>query len=122
MFDFFVELIDRGDEGELKYGVDRGDLVREEVEFIRGELLRLLGEVFLKIECELLFGRCRLGVFFTETDEFLSHITTFDAAGDAFGKKLESKGDEGSVLAAEDGGTLEVGEGLGEEILVEPVS
>ena len=51
----------------------------------------------------------------------MSNVATFDAAWDAFGKELESEGDEGCVLAAEDSGTLEVGEGLGEEILVEVV-
>ena len=60
-------------------------------------------------------------MFFAEADEFLSNVATFDAARDTLGEELESEGDKRGVLAAEDGGTLEVGEGLGEEILVEVV-
>ena len=57
-------------------------------------------------------------MFFAETDELLSYVAAFDSARDALREKLESEGDKGCVLAAEDSRALEVGEGLGEEVLV----
>ena len=53
-------------------------------------------------------------MFFAETDKFLTNVAAFDSARDALRKELESEGDEGCVLAAEDSRALEVGEGLGE--------
>ena len=53
-------------------------------------------------------------MFFAEADEVLSNVAAFDSARDALREKLESEGDEGCVLAAEDSRALEVGEGLGE--------
>ena len=70
---------------------------------------------------EFLFRVSRRGVFFAEADEVLSNVAAFDSARDALREKLESEGDEGCVLAAEDSRALEVGEGLREEVLVEVV-
>ena len=81
----------------------------------------LLVEVELERLGEFLFRVSRRGVFFAETDEVLSYVAAFDAARDALREKLESEGDEGCVLAAEDSRALEVGEGLREEVLVEVV-
>ena len=44
----------------------------------------------------------------------MSYVAAFDSARDALREELESEGDEGCVLAAEDSRALEVGEGLGE--------
>ena len=41
-------------------------------------------------------------MFFAEADEVLSNVAAFDSARDALREKLESEGDEGCVLAAED--------------------
>ena len=49
-----------------------------------------------------------------KADKFLSYVAALDAARDALREKLESEGDEGCVLAAEDSRALEVGEGLRE--------
>ena len=69
----------------------------------------LLVEMELERLGEFLFRVSGRGVFFAETDELLSYVAAFDAAWDALGKELESEGDEGCVLAAEDGGALEGG-------------
>ena len=98
----------------MEDGVNGGDFVGKEVEFVGGEFLGLLVEVELERLGEFLFRVSRRGVFFTEADEVLSNVAAFDSARDALREKLESEGDEGCVLAAEDSRALEVGEGLGE--------
>lgn len=85
MFDFLVKLSDGGDERELKDGVDGGDFVGKEVELVGGELLGLLVEMELEGLGEFLLGVSGGGMFFTEADEFLSYVATFDAARDALG-------------------------------------
>ena len=109
-----VKLSDGGDEGELEDGVNGGDFVGKEVEFVGGEFLGLLVEMELERLGEFLFRVSGRGVFFAETDKFLTNVAAFDSARDALREKLESEGDEGCVLAAEDSRALEVGEGLGE--------
>ena len=70
--------------------------------------------VALRVEMELeglgefLFRVSGRGVFFTEADEVLSYVAAFDSARDALREKLESEGDEGCVLAAEDGWMMKI--------------
>ena len=116
-----VKLSDGGDKGKLKDGVNGCDFVGKKVELVGGEFLSLLVEMELEGLGEFLLGVSGRGMFFTEADEFLSHVATFNAAGDTLREELESEGDKRCVFAAEDGRALEVGEGLGEEVLVEVV-
>ena len=94
--------------------VDGSDFVGKEVEFVGGEFLGLLVEMELERLGEFLFRVSRRGVFFAEADELLSYVAAFDSARDALREELESEGDKGCVLAAEDSRALEVGEGLRE--------
>ena len=79
----------------MEYGVDGGDFVGKEVEFVGGEFLGLLVEMELEGLGEFLFRVSGRGVFFAEADKFLSYVAAFDAARDALREKLESEGDEG---------------------------
>ena len=98
--------------GIIGLSVGRGEFIGE---FVGGEFLGLLVEVELEGLGEFLFRVSGRGVFFAETDELLSYVAAFDSARDPLREKLESEGDEGCVLAAEDSRALEVV--VGEDLL-----
>ena len=55
MLDLLVKLFYRGNEWKLEDGVNGGDFIGKEVEFVGGELLRLLVEMELEGLGEFLF-------------------------------------------------------------------
>jgi len=88
-------------------------LVAKGLQSVRGELLRLFGEMFGDENTEFSWsGSVEL---FGEVDKGVTDVPPFHSAFDALCGEAEGESHEGCVLAAEDGVGLEVVGWVGEE-------